>query len=224
MSVPSCDVCGAETFAYVDGKPVTRCPECMGCTCGHCYDGKHLHGLDESDGTCPTCPVHQVDPYEYTFTVYATFGQKYAHETHPTLPFAHPDGWLTVTAPNEQIAYRALQKATTPPGETVPHYAFTYSDPRELTLYPRGELALITVDARENTTTTIRREPVTDWSIFGRRLTPRINDYTRSTSRGPICGATWIEHTCTRRPGHTGRHAEGNGQLIDAVWSGKDTP
>ena len=26
MSVPSCDVCGAETFAYVDGKPVTRYP------------------------------------------------------------------------------------------------------------------------------------------------------------------------------------------------------
>ena len=32
-------------------------------------------------------------------TIYATFGQKYSYEPHPTLPFAHPDGWLTVTAP-----------------------------------------------------------------------------------------------------------------------------
>ena len=31
-------------------------------------------------------------------TYYFTFGQQYAREDHPQLPFAHPDGWVEIGA------------------------------------------------------------------------------------------------------------------------------
>jgi monoamine oxidase len=35
-----------------------------------------------------------------------TFGLKYRTNEHPTWPKAHPDGWLTVIAENENMARR----------------------------------------------------------------------------------------------------------------------
>jgi hypothetical protein len=35
---------------------------------------------------------------------YVTFGVRYAHEPHPYWKGAHPDGWLTVQAPDEEAA------------------------------------------------------------------------------------------------------------------------
>lgn len=35
---------------------------------------------------------------------YVTFGQKYARETHPMFPDAHPDGWIEVEADTEYAA------------------------------------------------------------------------------------------------------------------------
>jgi hypothetical protein len=41
-----------------------------------------------------------------------TFGQKYARETHPLLPEAHPDNWVVIEAPGlgeaREAAYGAL--------------------------------------------------------------------------------------------------------------------
>ena len=78
-----------------------------------------------------------------TVTIYATFGTKYAHEDHPTMGFAHPDGWLTVTSPTHEEARALLARVTTPWNEVVPHYAFSYDSLSEMTprLYPRGQLA-----------------------------------------------------------------------------------
>jgi hypothetical protein len=43
---------------------------------------------------------------------FVTFGQKYARETHPLLPAAHPDNWVVIEAPGmgeaRQAAYGAL--------------------------------------------------------------------------------------------------------------------
>lgn len=33
-----------------------------------------------------------------------TWGQRYAREAHPTFAKAHPDGWLTIVAPDEHAA------------------------------------------------------------------------------------------------------------------------
>ena len=33
-----------------------------------------------------------------------TFGNKYRHETHPTYPGAHPDGWVAIHAGSEESA------------------------------------------------------------------------------------------------------------------------
>ncbi len=37
-------------------------------------------------------------------TIYVTFGVQYAQEPHPRLPFVHPDGYLTVEAPDYHTA------------------------------------------------------------------------------------------------------------------------
>lgn len=36
------------------------------------------------------------------------------------------------------------------------------------------------------------------------------------------CGDRWRSATCTRRRGHTGRHAAGNGTQVVAVWASKE--
>jgi hypothetical protein len=40
-----------------------------------------------------------------------TFGQKYARETHPMLPDAHPDNWVVVEAPSPATARQAVVDA-----------------------------------------------------------------------------------------------------------------
>ena len=85
---------------------------------GNIFPG-HVSGPD-----CPCHPtrapkngtwVHHDTPEGTTMQkFYATFGVKYAHEAHPTLPseFAHPDGVMAVIAPNMDIA-RAMVSAAT---------------------------------------------------------------------------------------------------------------
>jgi hypothetical protein len=69
-----------------------------------------------------------------------TFGQKYRRDPHPTYRKAHPDGWLTIVAPDEvaarNVAVSRLGRA----------WAFMYApenwDPK---WYPLGELDRIEV-------------------------------------------------------------------------------
>lgn len=67
---------------------------------------------------------------------HVTFGQKYRREPHPTFPKAHPDGWVTVWAHDEdkarQITVKRLGRA----------WAFLYGpDTWEPSWYPLGNLA-----------------------------------------------------------------------------------
>jgi predicted dehydrogenase len=70
-----------------------------------------------------------------------TFGLKYRTNEHPTWPKAHPDGWLTVIAENENMARRftAALLAT--------NWAFIYPRDGEhqadWDLYFKGELGRI---------------------------------------------------------------------------------
>ena len=50
------------------------------------------------------------------------------------------------------------------------------------------------------------------WMATGEDLPPDLTS-------GPVCcRAQWGRWVCTRRPGHTGRHAAGTGTHIVAVW------
>lgn len=73
-----------------------------------------------------------------TGTFRATFGLKYAAEAHPTLPAAHPDGWLEVRGVTEEQA-RALVHVL-----TGGLYAFLYRE-TEITrdTFPRGPLYVL---------------------------------------------------------------------------------
>jgi hypothetical protein len=42
---------------------------------------------------------------------FVTFGQKYARETHPLLPEAHPDNWVVIDAPSPATARQAALDA-----------------------------------------------------------------------------------------------------------------
>ena len=57
-------------------------------------------------------------------------------------------------------------------------------------------------------------------AIYVGRPTAPIPDLTPSAhTMAPCCGAGWRGLVCTRLPGHTGRHAAGDGQHIVAVWA-----
>lgn len=72
-------------------------------------------------------------------TIFVTFGTKYAHEPHPTLPFAHPDGYLTIEAPDYGTA-RGIAMAMTGGA-----FGTDYLErPSDIT-YQRGELARVIV-------------------------------------------------------------------------------
>jgi hypothetical protein len=47
-----------------------------------------------------------------TGTFCATFGVQYARTPHPTLPAAHPDGWLEVRGVTEEQALALVQALT----------------------------------------------------------------------------------------------------------------
>jgi hypothetical protein len=77
-------------------------------------------------------------------TFYLTFGGQYAHTEHPTWEGIHPDGWITVVAPDFRTA-RTL---------VVDLFGTAWSDlygedtfePRH---FPRGELLCITIETRK---------------------------------------------------------------------------
>jgi hypothetical protein len=77
-----------------------------------------------------------------------TFGFRYAREPHPIFDKAHPDGWVTIIAPNEEKARKAAFNLL---GNV---WAFLYG-PEELQdtasswaeLFPLGELHRIEVAA-----------------------------------------------------------------------------
>jgi hypothetical protein len=67
-----------------------------------------------------------------------TFGQKYHREEHPTCPEAHPDGWVTILAPNYVLARRSA-------ADVLERWFCDLVDVAEQPdypwdLYPRGEL------------------------------------------------------------------------------------
>ncbi len=73
-----------------------------------------------------------------------TFGVRYAHERHPGLPAASPDGWLAVMAENEDAARSLVNDRI---GNA---WAFIYRPdfpgyPTVGRLFPKGELARWTV-------------------------------------------------------------------------------
>lgn len=76
-----------------------------------------------------------------------TFGQRYKHEEHP-LGWPHPDGWLSVLAPDYGTARAIVENFL---GSA---WAFMYEEgdagfPTEST-YPRGELFQLTIETKEN--------------------------------------------------------------------------
>ncbi len=71
-------------------------------------------------------------------TIYVTFGVQYSREAHPRLWFAHPDGYLTVEAPDDSSARDAAFALT---GGA---HCTDYPDPPS-EWCPRGELARLIV-------------------------------------------------------------------------------
>ncbi|ALY10876.1 hypothetical protein WILDE_94 [Arthrobacter phage Wilde] len=77
---------------------------------------------------------------------YITFGQKYRHEPHPLFKNAHPDGWVRVIAATETEARNLVASYI------GPAWAFCYDEQRfdpeamKMRFYPKGELALVTMD------------------------------------------------------------------------------
>ena len=75
---------------------------------------------------------------EYRFT----FGQKHRHEPHPIAPWVHPDGWLTIFAPDTQRARKLAESIVGEDGFSMQYGAATTGRdawPRE-DIYPRDEL------------------------------------------------------------------------------------
>lgn len=62
---------------------------------------------------------------------------------------------------------------------------------------------------------------VNEWSLWSEGgPTAPIPDLTPAPhTMTPCCSAGWRGLVCTRLPGHTGRHAAGDGQHIVAVWA-----
>lgn len=71
-------------------------------------------------------------------TRYYTFGVQYAREQHPTLPYVHPDGYLTVVAPTAAMCRKVAFMVTDGA------FAFDYIEPPDPKHFPRGELGRIT--------------------------------------------------------------------------------
>lgn len=74
---------------------------------------------------------------------YVTFGQKYAHEDHPRIPTAHPDGWLTIEAPDEETARDKAFELTDGA------FAFMYDKQPDILVYPRGEVCRVSASKPE---------------------------------------------------------------------------
>lgn len=73
--------------------------------------------------------------------LYVTFGQKYADEPHPSLPQAHPAGWLELRGFPTYLMARAVAFAM-----TGGCHAFDYEKKPSRLLYPRGVLMTVTYE------------------------------------------------------------------------------
>ena len=76
---------------------------------------------------------------------FVTFGQRYAHETHPRFPEAHPDGWLVVEADDYDDAREITH------GVLGPAWVFIVDlddFDASRSLYPRGEIGRAARDDR----------------------------------------------------------------------------
>lgn len=125
------------------------------------------HGFTSEWGkvTCTDClpksegvaaPTHL---QEFRFT----FGVKYSHEPHPFWPGAHPDGWLTVLAVDEDEARTLVRPYI---GNI---YAFSYPlDRFKEEYHPMGELARITMDGATGSDTLVKRFGPSDPEFYGR--------------------------------------------------------
>jgi hypothetical protein len=81
---------------------------------------------------------------------YLTFGTNHTPDRHPNLDVAHPDGWVTITAPDYPTARAAARYLA----DTA--WSWLYSDPADVLgttrgypLFPRGQLAAYTAYATE---------------------------------------------------------------------------
>lgn len=78
--------------------------------------------------------------------VYVTFGQRYRHERHPTLPEAHPDGWLEIRGLPYSLARAVAQ------GLTDGAFAFDYvGDDFDPKWHPRGAFLVIEATRPDST-------------------------------------------------------------------------
>ena len=73
---------------------------------------------------------------------YVTFGSQYPREPHPTWEFAHADGWVLVEAPSYDAARHAVTEWLGSRWSML--YAAEEWEPQ---YFPRGELAVLTVNA-----------------------------------------------------------------------------
>ena len=67
-----------------------------------------------------------------------TFGQQYRRDPHPHLRVAHPDGWLTILAPDEEAARRQAFALLDRAWSMMYDHTEWGTDWDEL--YPQGEL------------------------------------------------------------------------------------
>jgi hypothetical protein len=65
---------------------------------------------------------------------YATFGQRFPREPHPTFPRAHHDGWVAFDAPDQTAASDAAFRAF---GDD---WSMLYADQPDRDFFPLGEL------------------------------------------------------------------------------------
>jgi len=71
---------------------------------------------------------------------------------------------------------------------------------------------------------TEKRRSWVSWELGlsnGEKLRTLPPDLLAYLTGSPMCGAG-TRFTCTRLPGHTGRHAAGNGAYIIAVWPNEE--
>jgi hypothetical protein len=74
----------------------------------------------------------------------ATFGARYAQETHPAWGFVHPDGYVRITAPDYEVARAWLIEAIgTAWSDLMDDDAYTGAELARW--YPRGNLALFDI-------------------------------------------------------------------------------
>lgn len=76
---------------------------------------------------------------------YFTFGQRYRRHPHPKLGMrAHPDGWVTIEAPDWEAARQRMFSIA------GAEWANQYGEPPDRALFPRGELFRLRSDAKGN--------------------------------------------------------------------------